>query len=229
MNNLMNEFFAGFFLLPPPAEFEQKHNFLTISFSYFFMYHLAFFVLKSDFGRYVSGSLIVISRCYKTLLRCRYRRAIPFCPRWLKTLLLNSRPIILFIFEQPCQMRCLLRILEHGKSLLCVRLLSLTHRSVGYPVLGAVVPVVLTPVLFLIRPVFFPVSLSPLLRGFQNLFPVLLVVNPVLLPCCEIAHCIQVLPDVLHIACVPGSICHLCSFARHRKPCIIHSPYVLEW
>ena len=94
----MNEFFAGFFLLPPPAEFEQKHNFLTISFSYFFMYHLAFFVLKSDFGRYVSGSLIVISRCYKTLLRCRYRRAIPFCPRWLKTLLLNSRPIILFVF-----------------------------------------------------------------------------------------------------------------------------------
>ena len=40
----MNEFFAGFFLLQPPAEFEQKHNFLTISFSYFFMYHLAFFV-----------------------------------------------------------------------------------------------------------------------------------------------------------------------------------------
>lgn len=32
------------------------------------MYHLAFFVLKSDFGRYVSGSLIVISRCYKTFI-----------------------------------------------------------------------------------------------------------------------------------------------------------------
>ena len=28
-------------------------------FTYFFMYHPAFFVLKSDFGRYVSGSLIV--------------------------------------------------------------------------------------------------------------------------------------------------------------------------
>ena len=82
----MNEFFAGFFLLQPPAEFEQKHNFLTISFSYFFMYHLAFFVLKSDFGRYVSGSLIVISRCYKTLLRCRYRRAIPL----LSSLVKNS-------------------------------------------------------------------------------------------------------------------------------------------
>ena len=47
---------------------EQKHNFLTISFSYFFMYHLAFFVLMSDVGRYVSGSLIVISRCYKTFI-----------------------------------------------------------------------------------------------------------------------------------------------------------------
>lgn len=34
-------------------------------FSYFFMYHLAFFVLMSDFGRCVSGSHIVISRCYK--------------------------------------------------------------------------------------------------------------------------------------------------------------------
>lgn len=29
------------------------------------MYHLAFFVLISDFGRCVSGSHIVISRCYK--------------------------------------------------------------------------------------------------------------------------------------------------------------------
>lgn len=126
-------------------------------------------------------------------------------------------------------MRCLLRILEHGRSLLYVRLLPLTHRSVGYPVLGTVVPVVLTPILLLIRPVLFSVSLSPFLRGFQNLFPVLLVVRSVLLLCCEIAHCIQVLPDVLHIACVPGSIAHLSSFARHRKPCIIHSPYVLEW
>lgn len=126
-------------------------------------------------------------------------------------------------------MRCLLRILEHLKSLLYVRLLPLTHRSVGYPVLCTVVPVVLTPVLLLIRPVFFMVSLSPFLRGSEDLFPVFLVVRSVLLPCCEIAHCIQVLPDVLHIACVPGSICHLCSFARHRKPCIIHSPYVLEW
>lgn len=34
-------------------------------FSYFFMYHLAFFVYTSDFGRCVSGSHIVISRCYK--------------------------------------------------------------------------------------------------------------------------------------------------------------------
>lgn len=127
-------------------------------------------------------------------------------------------------------MRCLLRILEHGKSLLYVRLLPLTtHRSVGYPVLCTVVPVMLTPVLFLIRPVFFPVSLSPLLRGSEDLFPVFLVVRSVLLPCCEIAHCIQVLPDVLHIACVPGSIAHLSSSSRHRKPCIIHSPYVLEW
>ena len=190
------------------------------------MYHLAFFVLKSDFGRYVSGSLIVISRCYKTLLRCRYRRAIPFCPRWLKTLLLNSRPIILFVFEQPCQMRCLLRILEHGKSLLCVRLLPLTNRSVGYPVLCTVVPVVLTPVLLLVRPILLTIPFSPLLRGSEDLFPVFLVVRSVLLPCCEIAHCIQVLPDVLHIACVPGSICRLCSFARNRKPCIIHSPCV---
>lgn len=49
-------------------------------------------------------------------------------------------------------MRCLLRILEHGKSLLYVRLLPLTHRSVGYPVLCTVVSVVLTPVLLLIRP-----------------------------------------------------------------------------
>ena len=148
------------------------------------MYHLAFFVLKSDFGRYVSGSLIVISRCYKTLLRCRYRRAIPFCPRWLKTLLLNSRPIILFIFEQPCQMRCLLRILEHGKSLLCVRLLPLTHCSVGYPVLCTVVPVVLTPVLLLIRPILLTIPFSPLLRGSEDLFPVFLIVRSVLLPCC---------------------------------------------
>ena len=46
----MNEFFAGFFLLQPPAEFEQKHNFLTISFSYFFMYHLAFFVCCQTSG-----------------------------------------------------------------------------------------------------------------------------------------------------------------------------------
>lgn len=122
-------------------------------------------------------------------------------------------------------MRCLLRILEHGKSLLYVRLLPLTtHRSVGYPVLCTVVPVVLTPVLFLISPVFFPVSLSPLLRGSEDLFPVLLVVRSVLLPCYEIAHCIQLLPDVLHIACVPGNRCRLSSFARHRKPCIIHSP-----
>ena len=30
-----------------------------------YMYHLAFFVYTSDFGRYVSGSHIVISRCYK--------------------------------------------------------------------------------------------------------------------------------------------------------------------
>lgn len=127
-------------------------------------------------------------------------------------------------------MRCLLRILEHGKSLLCVRLLPLTtHRSVCYPVLRTVVPVVLTPVLLLIRPVLFSVSLSPFLRGFQNLFPVLLVVRSVLIPCCEIAHCIQVLPDVLHIACVPGSIAHLSSFARNRKHCIFHSPFVLEW
>lgn len=29
------------------------------------MYHLAFFVYTSDFGRCVSGSLIIISRCYK--------------------------------------------------------------------------------------------------------------------------------------------------------------------
>ena len=29
------------------------------------MYHLAFFVYTSDFGRCVSGSHIVISRCYK--------------------------------------------------------------------------------------------------------------------------------------------------------------------
>lgn len=187
------------------------------------MYHLAFFVCTSDFGRCVSGSHIVISRCYKLFVLIG---AIPFCPRWLKTLLMNSRPIILFVLEQPCQMRCLLRILEHRKSLLYVRLLPLTHRSVGYPVLRTVIPVVLTPVLLLIRPVFFPVSLSPFLRGSEDLFPVLLVVRSVLLPCCEIAHCIQVLPDVLHIACVPGSICHLCSFARHRKPCIIHSPYV---
>ena len=126
-------------------------------------------------------------------------------------------------------MRCLLLILEHGKSLLYVRLLPFVHRSVGYPVLRTVVPVVLTPVLLLIRPVFFPVSLSPLLRGSEDLFPVLLVVRSVLLPCCEIAHCIQVLPDVLHIACVPGNRCHLSSFARHSKPCIIRSPYVLEW
>lgn len=126
-------------------------------------------------------------------------------------------------------MRCLLWILEHGKSLLYVRLLPLTHRSVGYPVLRTVVPVVLTPVLLLIRPVFFPVSLSPFLRGSEDLFPVFLVVGSVLLPCCEIAHCIHLLPDVLHIACVPGSIAHLSSFARHRKPCIIRSPYVLEW
>lgn len=187
------------------------------------MYHLAFFVYTSDFGRCVSGSHIVISRCYKFI--CFNEEPISFCPRWLKTLLLNSRPIILFILEQPCQMRCLLRILEHGKSLLYVRLLPFTHRSVGYPVLCTAVPVVLTPVLSLIRPVFFPVSLSPLLCGSEDLFPVLPVVRSVLLPCCEVAHCIQVLPDVLHIACVPGSICHLCSFARHRKPCIIHSPY----
>lgn len=138
---------------------------------------------------------------------------------------MNSRPIILFVLEQPCQMRCLLRILEHGKSLLYVRLLSLTHRPVSYPVLGTVVPVMLAPVLFLIRPVFFPVSLSPLLRGSEDLFPVFLVVNPVLQLFCDIAHCIQILPDVLHIACVPNSIAHLSSFARHRKPCIIHSPY----
>lgn len=142
---------------------------------------------------------------------------------------MNSRPIILFVLEQPCQMRCLLRILEHRKSLLYVRLLSLTHRSVGYPVLRTVVPVVLTPVLFLIRPVFFPVSLSPFLRGSEDLFPVLLIVRSVLLPCYKVAHCIQVLPEVLHIACVSGSIAHLSSFARHRKPCIIHSPCVLEW
>ena len=149
------------------------------------MYHLAFFVYTSDFWRCVSGSLIVISRCYKTLLRCRYRRAIPFCPRRLKTLLLNSRPIILFILEQPCQMRCLLRILEHGKSLLCIRLLPLTtHRSVGYPVLRTVVPVVFTPVLFLIRPILLTIPFSPLLRGSEDLFPVLLVVRSVLLPCC---------------------------------------------
>lgn len=126
-------------------------------------------------------------------------------------------------------MRCLLRILEHGKSLLYVRLLFLTHRPVSYPVLGTVVPVMLAPVLLLIRPVFLTIPLSPLLRGSENLFPVLLVVRSVLLPCCEIAHCIQVLPDVLHIACVPGSIAHLSSYARHRKPCIIYSPYALEW
>lgn len=187
------------------------------------MYHLAFFVLMSDFGRCVSGSHIVISRCYKLFVLIG---AIPFCPRWLKTLLMNSRPIILFVLEQPCQMRCLLRILEHRKSLLYVRLLPLTHRSVGYPVLRTVIPVVLTPVLLLIRPVFFPVSLSPFLRGSEDLFPVLLIVRSVLLPCYEIAHCIQVLPDVLHIACAPGNRCRLSSFARHRKPCIIHSPYV---
>lgn len=29
---------------------EQKHNFLTISFSYFFMYHLAFFVCCQTSG-----------------------------------------------------------------------------------------------------------------------------------------------------------------------------------
>lgn len=190
------------------------------------MYHLAFFFDVRLLGC-VSGSHIVISRCYRTLLRCQYMRAYPFCPRWLKTLFMNSRPIVLFVLEQPCQMLCLLRIFEHGKSLLYVRLLSLTHRPVGYPVLRTVVPVVLTPVLFLIRPVFFPVSLSPFLRGSEDLFPVFLVVRSVLLPCCEIAHCIQVLPDVLHIACVPGSICHLCSFALHRKPCIIRSPYAL--
>lgn len=188
------------------------------------MYHLAFFVCCQTSGD-AFPALYFFKKCYKIFTE----EPISFCPRWLKTLLLNSRPIILFVFEQPFQMRCLLRILEHGKSLLYVRLLPLTHRSVGYPVLRTVVPVVLTPVLFLIRPVFFPVSLSPLLRGSEDLFPVFLVVRSVLLPCCEIAHCIQVLPDVLHIACVPGSICHLCSFARHRKPCIIHSPYVLEW
>lgn len=186
------------------------------------MYHLAFFFDVRLLGC-VSGSHIVISRCYKFI--CFDREPIPFCPRWLKTLFMNSRPIILFVLEQPCQMRCLLRILEHGKSLLYVRLLSLTHRPVSYPVLGTVVPVMLAPVLFLIRPVFFPVSLSPLLRGSEDLFPVFLVVRSVLLPCCEIAHCICVLPDVLHIACVPSSIAHLSSFARHRKPCIIHSPY----
>lgn len=142
---------------------------------------------------------------------------------------MNSRPIILFVLEQPCQMRCLLRILEHRKSLLYVQLLSLTHRSVSYPVLSTVVSIVLTPVLLLIRPVFFPVSLSPLFRGSEDLFPVLLVVRSVLLLCYEIAHCIQVLPDVLHIACAPGNRCHLSSFSRHRKSCIIHSPYVLEW
>ena len=190
------------------------------------MYHLAFSVLMSGFGRCVSGSHIVISRCYKFI--CFDREPISFCLRWLITLLLNSRPIILFVLEQPCQMRCLLRILEHRKSLLYVQLLSLTHRSVGYPVLRTVVPVVLTPVLLLIRPVFFPVSFSPLLRGSEDLFPVFLVVRSVLLPCCEIAHCIQVLPDVLHIACAPGNRCHSSSFARYRKPCIIHSPYVLE-
>lgn len=223
------------YMLQGSSFFHRQPNMnksITSNDFFFLLLHVPprFLCLLSDFGRYVSGFHIVISRCYKTLLRCRYMRAYPFCPRWLKTLLLNSRPIILFVFEQPCQMRCLLRILEHGKSLLCVRLLPLTtHRSVGYPVLRTVVPVVLTPVLLLVRPVFFPVSLSPLLRGFQNLFPVLLIVRSVLLPCCKIAHCIQVLPDVLHIACVPGSIFHLCSFARHRKHCIIHSPYVLEW
>ena len=126
-------------------------------------------------------------------------------------------------------MRCLLRILEQRKSLLYVRLLPFTHRSVGYPVLRTVVPVVLTPVLLLIRPVFFPVSLSPLFCGSEDLFPVFLVVRSVLLPCCEIAHCIHLLPDVLHIACAPGNRCRLSSFVRNRKPCIIHSPYVLEW
>lgn len=168
------------------------------------MYHLTFFVLMSDFGRCVSGSHIVISRCYKLFVLIG---AIPFCPRWLKTLLLNSRPIIIFVFEQPCQMRCLLRILEHGKSLLYVRLLPLTHRSVGYPVLRTVVPVVLTPVLLLIRPILLTIPLSPLLRGSEDLFPVFLVVRSVLLPCCEIAHCIQELTDVLHIACEVGSTC----------------------
>jgi hypothetical protein len=193
---------------------------------FFLLLHVPprFLCLLSDFGRCVSGSHIVISRCYKLFVLIG--EPIPFCPRWLKTLLLNSRPIILFVFEQPSQMRCLLRILEQRKSLLYVRLLPFTHSSVGYPVLGTVVPVVLTPVLLLVRPVFFPVSLSPFLRGSEDLFPVFLVVRSVLLPCCEIAHCIQVLPDVLHIACVPGNICHLCSFARHRKPCIIHSPCV---
>ena len=34
------------------------------------------------------------------------------------------------------------------------------------------------------------------------------------------------LSEYVHIACVPGNRCHLCSFARHRKPCIIHSPCV---
>lgn len=191
-----------------PSSTASRMNKSIISNDFFFLLlHVPprFLCLKSDFGRYVSGSHIVISRCYKFI--CFDREPIPFCPRWLKTLLMNSRPIILFVFEQPCQMRCLLRILEHGKSLLCVRLLPLTHRSVGYPVLRTVVPVVLTPVLLLVRPILLPIPFSPFLCGSEDLFPVFLVVNPVLLPCCEIAHCIQVLPDVLHIACVPGSIC----------------------
>ena len=67
------------------------------------MYHLAFFVLKSDFGRYVSGSLIVISRCYKTLLRCRYRRAIPFCPRWFKNSIIELTTDYSFCFRAAMQ------------------------------------------------------------------------------------------------------------------------------
>lgn len=54
-----------------PSSTASRMNKSIISNDFFFLLlHVPprFLCLKSDFGRYVSGSLIVISRCYKTFI-----------------------------------------------------------------------------------------------------------------------------------------------------------------
>lgn len=68
---------------------------------FFLLLHVPprFLCLLSDFGRYVSGFHIVISRCYKTLLRCRYMRAYPLLSSLVKNSIIELTTDYSFCFR----------------------------------------------------------------------------------------------------------------------------------